>query len=247
MKQKILLSALALTLLGTVVLGTACSAAATTPPEPDPTLASAVHPVQHVEPPVLPEAEAPAAQNPVEGLVRDEYDGLEITASVLERKAILPGFGVPVSVTVKNTGDKTISYVQGSGSHTTPSALVVEVDGLQTARYKDHLGAATMDFVTKDLKPGEAVSFVAYVMTIEPHPDFSKYTDELFGDGQQYIAEADWSALQERFGELKAAGNGVYDGRAYLRYSIQEDGGGLTLTQEPTGFSQGDFTINIAG
>ncbi|MDR1766665.1 MAG: hypothetical protein LBR77_11470, partial [Lachnospiraceae bacterium] len=81
-------------------------------------------------------------------LIKDEYDGLTFTASVNTRQAILPGSVFQVHLTVKNTGDQTISYVKGSGSFTTPSALSVEVDGLQRVLPQDQLGVNTMDYVT---------------------------------------------------------------------------------------------------
>ncbi|MDR1766664.1 MAG: hypothetical protein LBR77_11465, partial [Lachnospiraceae bacterium] len=81
-------------------------------------------------------------------LIKDEYDGLTFTASVNTRQAILPGSVFQVHLTVKNTGDQTVSYVKGSGSFTTPSALSVEVDGLQRVLPQDQLGVNTMDYVT---------------------------------------------------------------------------------------------------
>ena len=236
--RKLIMAILALCLL--------CTACGAPPTE------TAVHPSQQVEPPQVEVDEQPGNNaegdvSPVANLILDEYDGIAVTAAILERKAILPGAAIPVQVTVANTGDKTISYVQGSGSHTTPAALLIEADGLQVVRYKDHLGFATMDFVTKELKPGESVNFTVYVMAVEPHASFSDYTDEVYKDNQQYIAELEWAKLQEDFPALTAAANGSYNGRAYLRYYVLEEGAGPMLTQEPTGYAQGDFLVNITG
>lgn len=191
--------------------------------------------------------EVPGAEkaDPLHNLKHNEYEGLEITASVLEGKAILPGASIPVTVTVKNNGDKTIGYVQGSSAYETPQALHVEAEGLQPTLAKDHLGSATLDFVTKELKPGEELTFTTHIMAIEPNERWDEYTQGYHTDENGFIAEADWPALQERYSDLTAVKAGGYTAHVYFRYYVIAEGETNNPASEATGYAQADVPISV--
>lgn len=179
-------------------------------------------------------------------VVKDAYTGIEIDAFIRERKAILPGFAIPVTVVVRNTGDETIDYVQGSGSYQTPEAVFIGVDGLQAVLPKDHLGPTTLDFRTQELKPGDELEFTMYVMAIEPDPNFDTYSIEMYSDNERYIAEQEWQELQEEFPDLIPAASGSYQGHAYFIYYVRGESGASDFTTEPTGYAQYDFQISVS-
>jgi len=181
----------------------------------------------------------------LEGLTLNEYDGLEFTVNVLERKAILPGTPFVATVTIENKGDQTISYIQGSGSFTIPEAVFLYSGNLQTVIPQDHLGIATADFVTHDLKPGESLMFKLDAMAIEPHPDFRAYTFEMF-DEQVYIADMDWTDLQGRFPELVPAQPGNYMLKAYFLYSIADENAQFAALTGPTGYAVAETVIGVS-
>ncbi|MDR2933147.1 MAG: hypothetical protein LBV27_08580 [Oscillospiraceae bacterium] len=181
----------------------------------------------------------------LEDLVLNEYADLSLTAAVLERKAILPGSFVPIAVTVTNNGDQTISYVQGSGGYTIPDALSWSVPELTWVWPEDRLGAATSDFVTKPLAPGESVSFVVYVMTIEQNPEqFETAARELYDMDGTYIANMEWGVLQEKYPWMTPVPAGSYTGEVTFRYSI-DDGSGSAPLSGPTGYAQTEITIGV--
>jgi len=190
---------------------------------------------------------APAPPEILSGLINDEYDGLVFTVEVLERNAILPGMSFTATVLVENTGDKTLNYIQGSGSYETPEAVFLFSNTLQTVYPKDQLGLATMDFVAKELKPGESLLFKLPVMAIQPNPDFDLYTFELFND-TVFIADVDWTELQDRFPDLVAAAPGSYTVIAYFLYNISEefDGGMTNIFDGPTGYAEASCTVTIS-
>lgn len=181
----------------------------------------------------------------LEGLVENEYDGLEMTAAVLPRMAILPGSSIPVTVTVKNTGEKTLVYTKGSGSFTTPQALFLLSNDLQPILPDDQTGIATMDFRVEELKPGEEISFVLNVRAIAPNENFDNYTYELKNQEQTYIADMEWTALQEKYTDLTAVAAGSYDVDAYFTYFIQ-DGETENVTGSPSGFAKTTVTIGVS-
>lgn len=222
----------------TVILAPDETPAISAPPAAEP-------PSVEVEPPSA--IVNPSVKHNLEGLTRDKYDGLEITAEVLERKAILPGAPVPVTVIVKNTGGKTVDYVQGSGKFETPEAVFIDVEGLQTVMPKDHLGPMTLDFVVKELKPGEELRFVIYVMAIEPNENFDRYTVDMHTDGGVYIAETDWTQLLEEYPDLIPAEPGAYRGDAYFTYQTRDGGESEdSFTVNPDGYAAYEFTINVS-
>ena len=177
----------------------------------------------------------------LDDLIKDEYSDIEITANVLERNAILPGMVFQVTVTVKNNGDKTLHYVQGSGSFTTPEAVFLKSDALQTIPPKDQLGLVTMDFVTKELAPGESLLFKLPAIAIEPNADFVANTQDLFLNEGVYIADLDWTALSDKFPDLIAVQPGSYDMSAFFSYTLKDD-----AYDGPTGYAQADTVITIS-
>ena len=182
----------------------------------------------------------------LEGLTKDQYPGIEMSANVLERMALLPGMPVPVTVVVENKGDKTVSYVQGSGSFEIPQGLFLWSGSLQPVIPRDQLGIMTLDFVTQELKPGDSLRFKLYAMAIEPDPGFDEKTQALFMDEEVYIADLEWSALQERYPDLVAAQPGNYTVSAYFLYTYAGDGGEIDIFGGATGYAQADCAIGIS-
>lgn len=157
----------------------------------------------------------------LKGLKKNAYEGIEMSAEILQRKSILPGDVVPVTVLIKNTGDKTVLYTHGSSSSETPEALIVEVKGLQTIQPEDRLGVMTMDLQTNELKPGDELKFITYVMVIEPNEKFDEYTYEIYGSDKTYIGTIALPDLQNIYADIKAAATGSYDGKVYFAYSAE--------------------------
>lgn len=246
--KKLLTIALVLMLLATGCGTGGNSQSSSQPVEPESTVpeVSVADPVEPEEPDEesLPEEEA--AVDRLEGLLKDEYDGLTITAAVLERMAILPGAAVPVTVTIENTGDKTVFYTQGSGTSETPQALYAATDDLQPVIPKDNLGIMTMDFVTKELKPGENLKFVLYVMAIEPNDQFDTYTYDLYNADETYIAEMEWPTLQEQHTDLVAAQPGSYTIHVNFLYYLPEENGMGNPLGEPSGYAQAECVIGVS-
>jgi len=189
---------------------------------------------------------SPAPPEVLADLTKDEYDGLEFSVNVLERNAILPGMSFLATVAVENKGDESLYYTQGSGSFTTPESLFVFSDSLQTVIPKDHLGIVTMDFVTNELKPGDSLLFKFPVMAIKPNPDFSIYTFELFNE-EKYIADMEWSDLQDIYSDLNAAAPGSYTIKAYFLYNIAKIENEVSNAFEgPTGYAEAECVISIS-
>jgi len=210
-------------MIAIVIISTGCQSAAAAPAEPTP-----------VKPP-----------DSVADLTKDEYDGITISVDVLERKAILPGNVFTATVVVENTGDKTVSFVQGSGSFEIPEAVFLYSDTLQTIIPSDHLGIMTMDFVTHELKPGESLVFKLNAMAIQPNPDFDSYTLQLFNE-DMYIGDMDLSNIQDRFPSLVAADPGSYTMKAYFLYSLVDENGEFGFLMGPTGYAEAETIINIS-
>ena len=181
----------------------------------------------------------------VTGLAKDQYDGLNFSVDVLERKAILPGTAFQATVIVENNGDKTVSYIQGSGSFETPEALFLYSGLMQRVVPSDQLGVMTMDFVTKELKPGDSLQFRLNVLAIQPNTDFDTYTYALFDEGI-YIADLEWSDLQDRYPSLVALEPGSYTLNAYFLYTVPDENGEIDVFGGPTGYAMASTIIGIS-
>jgi len=186
-----------------------------------------------------------SAPDLVSGLVKDQYAGLDFSVNVLERMAILPGNPFQATVLVENNGDKTVSYVQGSGTFETPEALFIYSELMQRVKPSDQLGINTMDFVTKELKPGESLQLKLNVLAIEPNPDFDLYTFELHDEGT-YITDVDWADLKDRFPSLVALAPGSYTLNAYFFYSVPDENGDIDPFGGPTGYAKASTIIGIS-
>ena len=179
-------------------------------------------------------------------LTKDMYDGLEFSVNVLERNAILPGMSFLATVVVENKGSDSLYYTKGSGSFTTPESLFLFSDSLQTVQPRDHLGIVTMDFVTNELEPGDSLMFKLPVMAIAPNPDFNTYTFELFGE-ETYIADMEWSDLEDRFPDLKAAAPDSYTIKAYFLYNIAKIENDVSNAFDgPSGYAEAECVISVS-
>jgi len=178
-------------------------------------------------------------------LIRDEYEGIEITAEVLERKAILPGSIIPVNVTIRNNGEQTIVFPHGSSSSELPEALIVDAPLLQPVLSESQLGIATLDMVNTELKPGEELIFVVNVMAITPNEDFDTYTLELYNESETYIGNMTWEEIQAQFPSLTAVTKGSFDIHVYFTYYILTEETQADATASATGYAQGNLTITV--
>ena len=182
---------------------------------------------------------------PLDGLTENKYEGLEVTAEILQRNAVVPGMNIPVTVFIKNTGDKEVIYALGSGSFKTPVALSTEVDGLQLVIPKDRLGIMTADYATRILMPGEELSFIINVMAVEPNENFDRYTMEMFGKEQAYIAEMPIDELQAQYSDIVFAEPGKYEGNVYFSYYAADDNAEAVMMPSANSFAKAGFTISI--
>ncbi|MGL5435184.1 MAG: hypothetical protein ACRDBO_07260 [Lachnospiraceae bacterium] len=191
------------------------------------------------------EAAGETTADPYANLILNQYEGLEMTAAILPRNAIIPGITVPVTIVITNNGEQSISYVQGSGSFSTPQALQIAVDGLQTILPEDYLGAALMNYVVRVLKPGEYLQFTMNVKTVEPNDNFDNYTYNLYRKEQTYIGNLDILDLYDRYPDLTPAGSGSYEGVVSFMYRIIEGDQDTAVFGDATGYIQAPVTIFV--
>jgi hypothetical protein len=178
----------------------------------------------------------------LDGLTQDEYDGITISAEVLERMAILPGASVPISIVIENTGNESVYFIQGSGSFETPEALVIYSQELQTVRARDHLVMIqTMDFIALELQPGESLLYRMYVLAIEPNENFDTYSFDFAQEGE-FIADVGWSALHESHPNLVPVSSGSFTVDVFFLYAMsQED-----VFTGATGFAMTQAVIPVS-
>jgi len=188
---------------------------------------------------------AQSVEDRLAGLIKDEYDALEISAAVLERKAILPGSIIPVTVTIKNNGEQTIVYPHGSSSSEIPEALLVDAVGLQPVLSESQLGIATLDMVSNELAPGEELTFVIHVLAIEPNEAFDTYTYELYNESGTHIGNMAWEEIQSKFPDLTTAAPGSFDIHVYFTYYILTEETQADATAVITGYASSDLTVTV--
>ncbi|HIT89912.1 MAG TPA: hypothetical protein IAC41_05775 [Candidatus Merdenecus merdavium] len=173
----------------------------------------------------------------------NQYDGLTIT--IKEQEDIAPGDPFTLEITIENTGEKSILYSHGSGSHKTPNAFLYNIEGLQNVLPEDKLGIATMDMQMKTLEPGESIHLEAYGRAIQPSDSFDEYTYSLYEKDQSYIGRITWEDLQREFSDLKVAETGKYIGTIYFLYYIHSGEVQDTLLTEASGYNKAEFEVNI--
>ena len=180
------------------------------------------------------------------GLTHDIYSDIEMTASVT-KDTVTAGDTVPVTVTISNTGDKTIAYTHGPGSFQTPEALHIRAQELQPILYEDWVsaGSVTSDYQAKELAPGESLNFTVHVRAIEPHISFDEYTRNHYAEHNSYIGDTEWEELHDIHNELTAVKAGSYTGNVYFRYYVLEEGGEADISEDPTGYARAEFTVRV--
>lgn len=178
------------------------------------------------------------------GLIENEDPDLEVTAAVLERKAILSGSAIPLNVTITNKGTNKIIYVLGSGSFKTPQAMFLDIPELQPILPQDYLGAATLDLQYRELMPGESLQYTQYIRAIEPNKEFDEYTYEKWQKDQLYIADIEWSDLKTDYSDLQLIPPGSYEGSVYFLYYIADSNQEI-MPSNATGYTAGKFLIGV--
>lgn len=219
---------------------------ATPTPEPEETPTESPEETPEETDPQLPEAQnsLEAIEQSLQGLTENEYEGLEITAAVLPRAALMQGGFIPVTITVENKGEETIHYVQGSGSAEVPNAVKVGSADLQPVISKGNLGAMTMDYRVNELKPGKTLTYTINVLAVKPNASFDEYTNTLYNDGETYIGDLSWDELTEKYADLELVDEDSYSISAYFIYIVGA-GEDNAVTSEPTGYAKASIDVGI--
>lgn len=176
----------------------------------------------------------------------NQYDGLEFTASLANRMAVLPGEIFGVAISVQNTGEETISYTLGAGTNTTPDAIVLEVPGLQTILPEDHLGLSTRDYQVVNLEPGASLKYTLNAAAIEPQDTFDELSLNLYTADGTYIGNFSADELKKADPTLTPAATGSYTGTAYFAYTVLTEDGSVDAFSGPTGYATSDFSFTIS-
>ena len=179
----------------------------------------------------------------VEGLTPDLYDGIALTVTPTTDATVQPGDVISFEVVIENTGDQSIVYPHGSGSATTPSAIQLTFDGLQTILPEDRLGPQTMDMRYEELKPGESLQYTLHVMAIEPNESFDLWTYDLYTKEDLYIGDLDASALQVDHPEVVLAPSGTYNGTLVFQYTLPD--GNTSVLANPNGYAAETIHLQI--
>ena len=178
------------------------------------------------------------------GLTENEVHGLDMTATVLERMAILSGNVFRVNIVIQNNGDETIAFTHGSGSFIIPDALRVSSADLQVISPADRMGIATMDFQVRELLPGESLQFDWYVLAAEPYANFDMTAIDLFMQNEVSVTNLSWEEIQEAIPSIIGVAPGSYDVQVYFRYRIA-GGDEMDLFGEDTSFIHSVITVGI--
>lgn len=182
----------------------------------------------------------------IAGLKKDLYPELELSAAILERKAILQGDVFRIKVEIKNAGTKDITLPFGSGSNDVPDALKIYIDGIQIIPQKSEIGPATMDMQTKDLPAGESLSYDYYAVAIKESADFSSVFTQLYVNEQKYVGEMTAEEIAKAYPELELSDKGSYVGKVFLMYFAPEDGEEYDFTTGANGYAEAEFGVGIS-
>ena len=178
------------------------------------------------------------------GLTENEYHGLEMIATVLERMAILSGSVFRVNIVIQNNGDETIAFTHGSGSFIIPDALRVSSADLQVISPADRMGIATMDFQVRELLPGESLQFDWYVLAAEPYANFDMAAIDLFMQNEVSVTNLSWEEIQEAIPGIVGVTPGSYDIQVYFRYRIT-GGNEMDIFGEDTSYIHSVIIVGI--
>lgn len=138
---------------------------------------------------------------------------------------------VDLTVIIRNTGDKTLLYVKGSGSSLVPDALQVKLGDLNPVFYPMIM---TSDYQVEILEPGQSVSFEC---------PFAPYISDT---GEIVYGENDISFFKE--GAFTPAPSGMIKGSISFAYMpLEGDASEIGLVDESKMTTlQGEFHITIA-
>lgn len=178
-------------------------------------------------------------------LQKDIYPELQITAAVLERKAILPGDIFKVSISVTNSGTKDVSFENGSGSYAVPESIKIYIDGMQVIPQQDRLGPVTLDLSYKSIKAGETLTFDYYVAAIKESDEFMDIASQFFIEQDKYIGDMSPEELLKAYPDLVVSDNGGYQGQVFFTYMAPSESGEVDLTMSANGYAQAEFGITI--
>lgn len=185
-------------------------------------------------------------QQRLEGLTQGLYGGLSLTA-LPRANGIPPGGALYVDIDIQNTGDRPVLYVQGSGRFKTPQALFLDGGGLQPVLPADYLGPATMDYVTKQLDPGQVRQFALALRAVVPGDAFAAVSYDLWNREQLYIADLPWPQLQARLPGVQPAAAGRYTCAAYFTYALPLEADEPGVFLGPTAYLSAPFAVDVAG
>lgn len=137
-----------------------------------------------------------------------------------------------LTITIRNTGDKNLLYVKGSGSSIVPDALRVTLEDLNPVFYPVIM---TSDYQLEILEPGQSVSFEC---------PFAPYVSNT---GEIVYGENDISFFKE--GNFTPAPSGMVKGTISFAYMPLEEGTDSeigTVDEGKMTTLQGEFYITIA-
>lgn len=180
-------------------------------------------PAEETTEPVAPE-EKPEETAPADAQSSEPYTGVELVSAILERKAILSGTPFKVKYVIKNNGDKTISYVHGSGTAVVPSALVIVAPNeLQPVAPKEEIGPMTMDYQTNILEPGQSIELDYTFLAINQIPDFNEKAFEFQKEKGEYIGDKNVEELKTFIEGITPSAPGSYTIESQFIYDVLED------------------------
>lgn len=194
----------------------------------------------------VPESKEDYMKELIASTTENEYPELEVTAAILERNLILPGASYRIHVYLKNNGDKTLSYVHGSGTAVNPDSIFLSVPEMQVVPAKENLGAMTMDYRVDQIAPGETKEYVYSVMAINPVENFEEIARNYLVETEKYIGEENLEVLAEKYPELTAVEAGQYTGEVYFFYSVVGEDGNMDVTGTPSGHAKTELNIAIS-
>lgn len=139
---------------------------------------------------------------------------------------------VDLTITIRNTGDKSLLYVKGSGSSTVPDALRVKLGDLNPVFYPM---ITTRDYQMEILEPGQSVTYEC---------PFAPY---ISNTGEVVYGENDIPFFKE--GDFTPAPSGIVKGSVSFAYMQLEGGSdseiGMVDESKMTTL-EGEFYITIA-
>lgn len=174
-------------------------------------------------------------------LQKDMYPELQITAAILERKAILQGDIFRVNIVVTNSGSQDITFSNGHANYAVPAALKIYVDGMQVIPQPDRLGPDTPGISDKTIKAGETLTFDYFVTAIKESDEFLQIATQQYVEEQKYIGDMTTEEFLKAYPNQVASEKGGYTGQVFFTYLVKQDGADTV-----TSYAQAEFGLTVS-